>query len=380
MHWTLLLPGALVPAPVVPEIARSDRAPSLTRALRRATVREDEASALAGDLALQLAWGAREFGAIAPAVAGNDLQINASAPQAWRALGGSAKPAVAKTTNAEPWFCDPVHFALMRDHVVLHALDRDRITDAEADELVQAAADVALRHGATITRSGDQWFVLLPADWEISALPLASALGLAIQDRLPDGPAAPGWRKLLTSIQMRWHEHPVNVARSARGQLVINGLWLHGGGEERPLPRSRFAAAVLRDPTLRGWAYGAGVRVAGDAAGLGPEVRAGGNVLEEWNDLFEPARAEHWGLWLERLAELDARFAARVDAAFAHGCSRIDVILCGEERVRCARIARADRWRAWRHHPMAAVLVDSAPPAASEAAGEAPPKAADAAG
>jgi hypothetical protein len=54
--------------------------------------------------------------------------------------------------------------------------------------------------------------------------------GQDIGDWWPTGTSWQPWRRLLNELQMTWHEHPVNEARSARGQAPINGVWLYGGG------------------------------------------------------------------------------------------------------------------------------------------------------
>lgn len=54
--------------------------------------------------------------------------------------------------------------------------------------------------------------------------------GQDIGDWWPTGALWQPWRRLLNELQMTWHEHPVNEARSARGQAPINGVWLYGGG------------------------------------------------------------------------------------------------------------------------------------------------------
>lgn len=66
-------------------------------------------------------------------------------------------------------------------------------------------------------------------DPEKSISPMAMS-GQDIGDWWPTGILWQPWRRLLNELQMTWHEHPVNEARSARGQAPINGVWLYGGG------------------------------------------------------------------------------------------------------------------------------------------------------
>jgi len=41
------------------------------------------------------------------------------------------------------------------------------------------------------------------------------------------------WRRLQNELQMLLHDHPVNAAREARGELAINGIWFWGAGAFR---------------------------------------------------------------------------------------------------------------------------------------------------
>ena len=69
-------------------------------------------------------------------------------------------------------------------------------------------------------------------------------------------------RRLGSELEMWLHEHPVNRARSAAGQLAVNGLWLWGGATQpaaasAPVP----APARARAPSLQ--VYGADLFLAG---------------------------------------------------------------------------------------------------------------------
>jgi hypothetical protein len=371
MSWSIVLGGALVPPPVAADVARAAQAPRLAHRLRQAHLHEQPADSAEQGEASHLAWIARAFG-----VQGDAL---VTAPYAWKALGQS-------NADAESiWFCDPVHFEIARDHIVLHRLDHAPLDEAEAAALAAPAAAVVLAHGGRLARACGSWFVALPATWAIETHALAAVAGRSIEDRLPFGADAARWRRLLTEIQMEWHEHPVNLARTAREAPVANGLWLHGGGTARPLPRARFAGAISRDAAWLGWAAAAGATTT-TAAALGvppggpPGSKPGGplgsppagalgglpvgarfpagDVIEDCDLLIEASRAEHWGLWLAGLAEVERLVEARCEAGFGHGVDAIDLVLCGDTVIRTARLAQGDRWRGWRRHRLDHVLAD----------------------
>jgi hypothetical protein len=399
MSWSIVLGGALVPPPVAADVARAAQAPRLAHRLRRARLHEQPADSAEQGEASHLAWIARAFG-----VQGDAL---VTAPYAWKALGQS------NAQGETIWFCDPVHFEIARDHIVLHRLDHAPLDGAEAAALAAPAAAVALAHGGRLARACGSWFVALPATWAIEAHALAAVDGRSIEDRLPFGADAARWRRLLTEIQMEWHEHPVNLARAAREVPVANGLWLHGGGTARPLPRARFARAISRDAGWLGWAAAAGATTttaaafgippggplggplgaplggplggplgsplgaplgsslgsppggplgcppAGTLSGLPVAAQfPGGDVIEDCDLLIEASRAEHWGLWLAGLAEVERLVEARCEAGFGHGVDAVDLVLCGDTVIRTARLAQGDRWRGWRRHRLDHVLAD----------------------
>jgi hypothetical protein len=52
----------------------------------------------------------------------------------------------------------------------------------------------------------------------------------ALHPHEPRGEHARTWRRWLSEAQMLLHEHPVNVAREARGQPPVTALWISEGG------------------------------------------------------------------------------------------------------------------------------------------------------
>ena len=77
----------------------------------------------------------------------------------------------------------------------------------------------------------------------------ATVIGRDISAYLPQGAGAAKWNRLLNEMQMLLHDHPVNQAREANGELPVNSLWLSGGGvlpaKLAVGPRHIFANHVL---------------------------------------------------------------------------------------------------------------------------------------
>ncbi|MFO0009699.1 MAG: hypothetical protein ACK540_09815, partial [Betaproteobacteria bacterium] len=217
MRCFVVVPGALVPAPLaadlVGEARRQRRLPQLERLVARASVKAYAALPPVAARVPQLYWTWAQFG-------GNGGPV--AAPYVAALLAQRAVPAAL-------WHCDPVHIALARDHLLVTALDEAPPTPAEEEALFAEAAAAALELGAQMHRWQGRWFIAFDPPWQLEAVPLAAVLDHSMQEAMPGGADAARWRKLFTEIQIRWHRHPVNEAREAAGRPAVNGLWLHGG-------------------------------------------------------------------------------------------------------------------------------------------------------
>jgi hypothetical protein len=120
------------------------------------------------------------------------------------------------------------------------------------------------------------WVVRLSGKLDISTTPLSLAAGQHIDPLLPSGSDAMQWRKLLNEAQMLLFSHPVNQAREARGETVINSVWLWGSGQ-LPEASGQSSHTVLCDqPDWRALAEFASART--------------GSLPEKWNpELAEDA-------------------------------------------------------------------------------------------
>jgi hypothetical protein len=345
MRWTVVVPGALLPAPIAADVLGAARAPRLARLLSRAQVDAPLPASAPTAGAAHWGWLWRRFSGR------RDAPV--TAPYAWRALDSAASPGA---SDAAPlWQLDPLHFALALDHMLAVPLDGADALDLGETMALAAAADAcAQRLGARVRVLDRHWFLAPERPWSLQAVPLEAALSESIQPLLPAGPDAAHWRRLLNEIQIAWHHEPISTAREARGAKAVNGLWLHGGGVHAALPASGLAWVASEAPAVRGWALAAGVPAASVNAGDG-EIDHRGDGLATWWPLFVAAKAEAWHPWITAFAAFDRWFGAVAEQAFAAG-AEVELVLCGRSATRTARLACYDRWRLWRRVGLAAVL------------------------
>jgi len=145
---------------------------------------------------------------------------------------------------------DPGHLRVMRDRIVLADSDNLELTQPEADAL---AATIARHFGANLSPIAchpERWYLRLAAAPRLTTHARSVAVGCDIDPLLPQGDDAMQFRAWLNEVQMLLHDHPVNLAREARGELPINALWLWGGGY-LPVPPTPTAPLYARNADAR---------------------------------------------------------------------------------------------------------------------------------
>lgn len=231
MHCELAVPGLFAGA-------TDARAPALELLLARGR-------AAAGESRTLDAWLQQACGLPGPLPAG-----------ALTLLAADADPGEARWVRA-----DPVHLRLARDRLIVvpdaaFAIDREE---------AEALAEALNRHfaGALALRVLDarRWCARLEEDLALDA---PAALDCAGRDvdltaRI-GGEAGKRWSRLLNEAQMLLHAHPVNQAREARGEPVVNSLWLWGAGRAPRDVKARFQSVSASDAVALGLARAAGAQ------------------------------------------------------------------------------------------------------------------------
>ncbi len=234
MRLTLIVPGLTARSP-----AALANAPALSRYARRADggtiVHEGLAHAIIAAAGLPLA------APVAPLLA----------------LGAGADPGTDYVLAA-----DPVTLVAGRDDVVLTGRVDDLSVEEAAVLIAALDAHFATDALAFFATRPSTWFARTSRSPALATTPLDVAMGRPIFPHLPGGADGKSWQRWQNEIQMLLFEHPVNVAREARGAAPVTGLWFWGGGRlaEVRLPAGvvALAAANASDDLVRGLARLAG--------------------------------------------------------------------------------------------------------------------------
>lgn len=254
------------------------------------------------------------------------------------------------------WLClDPVRLNFQERSLVVDDPQNLRLTTEEAAALAVALAPTFAELGALEVLAPTRWNLRLSAAAP-AFQPLPQAAGRAAAPLPLDAAYAP-WRQALNEAQMVLHAHPVNQARQAAGQPVVNSLWPWGGGR-LPQPRAATTHDALwsNDPVARGIARL--LQIDGttlpDAFGSAPARRP----LAIFDALEQPARSGDAIAWRDELARFEAGWLVPALAALSGGrLGALRLIAPGELAAAELQVGRRDIWKFWRKPRPLAELV-----------------------
>ena len=305
---TLVLPFALPPPELAPDLIRALQAPSLAALLSRtATHSVSAASPDARALPHEL-WLGQALGL-------SDGRTGAFAAAVMRGFG--------LDPGEGTWFLvHPAHIAIARSHLMMHDLRRLGLLESHARALFETAKPLFDEAGNTLLY-GDAhtWFMRADGWADLETASPDAATGMNLTDWLPSGARAIDYRKLHNEVQMLWHQHPANVEREARGFAAINAFWPWGAATAAPAaapaPMSMSTLACADAPP---WLSAIAGRHNIPFAQLLGEP--GKTALFCCASLAETALATDWAGWLSHMHRLDDELFAPLLAAVTNGSVR----------------------------------------------------------
>lgn len=248
------------------------------------------------------------------------------------------------------WLClDPVSLRFEARLMIVDDPARLGLTDDESTALAVSLAPTFAAFGRLETLSPQAWNL----DLSIAAPPFPSlpdAAGRAASP-LPLDAAYAAWRHALSEAQMLLHAHPVNLARAAAGQPVVNSLWPWGGGRlpepATPAGTGSHDALWSEDPVAQGIARLLRIECAALPHGFGAATARAPLAIH--GALDYPARSGDATTWRDELARLEADWLAPALAALRSG--RLDalrLVAPGDPAAAELHVARHDVWKFWR--------------------------------
>ncbi|WDZ94473.1 hypothetical protein Herbaro_13315 [Herbaspirillum sp. WKF16] len=329
----ILIPFALPPAELARDLLRQCQAPALAMLLGRgraaAPAQEHDpfSRALPHEHWLAQRFGLPRGGAdSSPAVAAALMRGLGHAPQAGR------------------WFVlHPAHIHVARDHLVLTDIGQLALDEAQSRRLFASAAPLFTEIGHELVYGDARTWFLRADAWDgLRTSTPAAASGRNIDIWMPEGPGELAWRKLQNEVQMQWFSEALNEEREMQGLKAVNSIWIWGGADVAAAAQSPYAASFGLD----GWARAFGPAASAAAAQV---IGGSGHRLLLLDQLSELALAEEWGLWLQRMEELDREwFSPLLESLRSGGVDAVNLLLSGADRLAGIAVTRGALRKFWR--------------------------------
>jgi hypothetical protein len=126
---------------------------------------------------------------------------------------------------------DPVHLAIQRDCFSLSDPVPLMLETEHARLILDSLNQHFNQDGLMfyIGKSG-AWYVRADKAPQLQTILPSVAMDKNVHQFMPQGENAPKWKAILNEIQMLLHDHPVNEIRESNGNVILNSIWLSGGG------------------------------------------------------------------------------------------------------------------------------------------------------
>ncbi|MGC2049242.1 MAG: hypothetical protein WA635_11610 [Gallionella sp.] len=254
---------------------------------------------------------------------------------------------------------DPVHLRLQRDQMLLAGVMPG------VDEAAQFCAslnDYFSGQGMEFFAPHPQrWYVRLDALPRIRTTPLSGVLGGNMRGALPTGEDAARWHQVFNEVQMVLFAHPLNQAREARNEPMINSVWFWGvGGSSVPSLNNDHTYVSSDEILVEMFAAAAGVPFAAwseqwdDSLSLTLSQRergrsSDGRQLLVWVGLRSALQRGDLTAWRDALQDFETGYAQPLWQALRSGkLEQLEMDILGDDGIRRVMLKRRDTWAFWR--------------------------------
>lgn len=239
----------------------------------------------------------------------------------------------------------PSHIEIARSHMLMADLRTLNLDEHHARMLFEAAKPYFDESGKTLLY-GDAhtWFMRADGWTTLDTSTPDAACGMNLSDWLPRGDKSVEYRKLQNEVQMLWFQNPANSEREARGQRAINAFWPWGCASA--LETIPATAPLLATRDAPGWLSSlAHVR----GAALKEVADTDGDTIFVCDTVTEAAISTEWAAWLAHMKHLDKTVFAPALAAVREGrIKKLRMVLSHRDRhleLTTSKLAQNMFWR-----------------------------------
>ncbi len=319
----IVIPDLFLPQHLARYASGDLRLPALEKLLARAQVTPLKLDTLE-------AWLCERFGVEALAIAPLTLQADGVSPE------------------SAYWLrADPVGIRMQRDEMVVQG----DIT-LSVEEAAQFCASLNMHFAEDglrfIAPHPQRWYMQLDHIPEMETYPLPQVVGADMHAHLPYGVDGLRWHSVLNEIQMLFYEHKVNQAREQRGEPLVNGVWLWGGGKISKSTGQPFSCVAGDSELASAFAQVAGIPV---VQGVEQMLRSkeSGDCLLVWEGLRSALQRANIAQWRAALQQFEGDYAMPLLTALAAGkIGQITLEVLSEGCSRSFVVKRAELWKIWR--------------------------------
>jgi hypothetical protein len=321
----LVIPDLFLPQQLAEYASKDLHLPALEKLLARSSIESLNTDSLES-------WLCQQFG----------LAEQAIAPLTLKAEGYDVK-------DAYYLRADPVTISMQRDEMVLHAAVA--LNDEESQHLCkQLNMHFAADGMQFLAPHPQRWYLQLDKAPAISTYPLPEVVGTDMHKHLPYGAQALHWHGVLNEIQMLFFEHAVNLAREQRGEPLVSGVWLWGGGILPAKILQPFSCVAGDSELAHAFAQAAGIRVVKDfELGTMAWRDQGADLLLVSESLRAALQAADIGRWRNAVQHIDKNVIAPLLTALQAGkIEQITLDVLSADASRRFSVTRAAIWKIWR--------------------------------
>ena len=252
--------------------------------------------------------------------------------------------------EAPPGWClraDPVHLRADTTGLILFDADSFELDEQESRALRNTLASHLAEDGWELRQGHPhRWYLLGGPPQDLNSPPLPQARGAPVPASTFTGADAAAWTRRLNEVQMLLHNHPVNQARAARGQVAVNSLWIWGAGNPQSRGQAECNQVFDNDPFARASARFNGLDLLSSTADVQQVAASGKPTLVVLPDCRAAAAYQDLAAWQAGIRRLEQAWFEPLIRLLERG--KLDLLMLYPLNGRCYRLSRSRLLSFWR--------------------------------